>query len=152
MTPFRNYGEPKVRQIYLVILPILISVASSYSSSPKETSFLSYFASTTPDSEHKQVRLKTILLLQGSSLYEPAAIRESLLGSEKALRLELAIVDGKVRSIVVPHSLPLMGSSFSLVIIDRLSLGWFTTSEMVFRQRHIVHWAGTWYLLKPLNQ
>jgi len=26
MTPFRNYGEPKVRQIYLVILSILISV------------------------------------------------------------------------------------------------------------------------------
>jgi hypothetical protein len=61
-----------------------------------ETSFLSYFASTTPDSEHKRVRLKTILFLQGSTLYDATDARNRLLGAQKILKLELAIVDGKV--------------------------------------------------------
>jgi len=70
--------------------------ASSYASSRNDSSFLSYFASTTPDSEHKRARLKTILLLAGSSLYDPEVIRQRLLEREKILKLELAIIDGKV--------------------------------------------------------
>ena len=71
--------------------------ASSYSSSRHDNSFLSYFASTTPDSEHKRARLKTILLLAGSSLYDPEPVRQRLAECEKILKLELAIIDGKVR-------------------------------------------------------
>ncbi|KAH9918038.1 hypothetical protein B0H21DRAFT_847492 [Amylocystis lapponica] len=70
--------------------------ASSYASGRTDASFLSYFASTTPDSEPKRVRLKTVLFLQGSTLYDPAAVREQLVEYEKILRLELAIVDGKL--------------------------------------------------------
>ncbi|KDR79882.1 hypothetical protein GALMADRAFT_61975 [Galerina marginata CBS 339.88] len=69
--------------------------ASSYASSRNESSFLSYFASTTPDSEHKRARLKMIFLLAGSSLYDPEPIRQRLLEREKILKLELAIIDGK---------------------------------------------------------
>ncbi|KAF8958169.1 hypothetical protein BDZ97DRAFT_1842909 [Flammula alnicola] len=70
--------------------------ASSYASSRNDSSFLSYFASTTPDSAHKRARLKTILLLAGSSFYDPEKIRLRLLEREKILKLELAIVDGKL--------------------------------------------------------
>jgi len=63
---------------------------------PNESSFLTYFVSTTPDSDHKRARLKTILLLSGSSLYDPEKVRPRLLEREKILKLELAIIDGKV--------------------------------------------------------
>ncbi|KAF8155687.1 hypothetical protein B0H34DRAFT_714373 [Crassisporium funariophilum] len=70
--------------------------ASSYASSRNESSFLTYFASTTPDSEHKRGRLKTVLLLAGSSLYDAEIIRQRLHEREQILTLELAIVDGKL--------------------------------------------------------
>jgi hypothetical protein len=78
---------------------IITLVASSYASSRNETSFISYFASTTPESEHKRARLKTILILAGSSLYDPETIRQQLLEREKILKFELAIIDGKVCSV-----------------------------------------------------
>lgn len=60
--------------------------------------FISYFASTTPDSEHKRVRLKTALFLQSSDHYDFHGLRDILAGSrfEKVLKLELCILDGKV--------------------------------------------------------
>ncbi|KAF8812135.1 hypothetical protein BYT27DRAFT_7252199 [Phlegmacium glaucopus] len=70
--------------------------ASSYASSRNESSFISYFASTTPESEHKRARLKTVLILAGSSLYDPDTIRHLLLEQEKILKFELAIIDGKL--------------------------------------------------------
>ncbi|KAF5384226.1 hypothetical protein D9615_003441 [Tricholomella constricta] len=70
--------------------------AASYTSNRTDASFLSYFASTTPDSPHKRTRLKTVLFLAGSSLYDPAIVRSLLLERNKVLRLELAIVDGKL--------------------------------------------------------
>ncbi|KAG6861142.1 hypothetical protein C0995_003410 [Termitomyces sp. Mi166 len=70
--------------------------AASYASNRTDTSFLSYFASTTPDSPHKRTRLKTILFLAGSGLYDPAAVRPLLLEHQKILKLELVIVDGKL--------------------------------------------------------
>ena len=79
-------------------LSILQLIASSYASSRNDTSFVSYFASTTPESEHKRARLKTILILAGSSLYDPETIRQQLLEREKILEFELAIIDGKVCS------------------------------------------------------
>lgn len=75
--------------------------AASYASSRSNTSFLSYFASTTPESEHKRVRLKTALFLQGSTLYDPETIRSRLLERSKILALELSIVDGKVTRLPV---------------------------------------------------
>ncbi|KII87677.1 hypothetical protein PLICRDRAFT_54749 [Plicaturopsis crispa FD-325 SS-3] len=70
--------------------------ASSYASSRNESSFLSYFASTTPESEHKRVRLKTALFLQGSALYDVGVVRERLTEHRKILSLEMAILDGKL--------------------------------------------------------
>lgn len=83
------------------------TAASSYSSTRADTrittsSFLSYFSNTTPDSEHKRVRLKTLLFLQGSALYDPTAALSRLKtsGQEKVLGLELAVLYGKVRHFV----------------------------------------------------
>jgi hypothetical protein len=73
-------------------------LASSYSSSKSEQSqsFVAYFASTTPDSEHKRNRLKTIIFLQGSSQYNAAQILERLQQHAKILSSEIAILDGKL--------------------------------------------------------
>ncbi|KAK7047338.1 hypothetical protein VNI00_006569 [Paramarasmius palmivorus] len=73
--------------------------ASSYSSSRTESSvpFISYFASTTPDSDAKRVRLKTALFLQGSNLYDARAIRARLSPHEKIMKLEMAILHGKLQ-------------------------------------------------------
>ncbi|KAJ7219323.1 hypothetical protein GGX14DRAFT_591509 [Mycena pura] len=73
--------------------------ASRYASSRNETaaSFFSYFAAMTPDSPSKLVRLKTMLFLQGSFLYDAELIRERLVPhSRRILSLELAIVNGKL--------------------------------------------------------
>ncbi|KAJ7452354.1 hypothetical protein B0H11DRAFT_2073067 [Mycena galericulata] len=73
--------------------------AASYADgrSASTTTFFSYFASTTPHSPSKVVRLKAMLFLQGSSMYDAALIRERLvLFSKRILCLELAIVDGKL--------------------------------------------------------
>ncbi|GBE88874.1 predicted protein [Sparassis crispa] len=70
--------------------------ASSYGSNPSDSSFLAYFSLTTPDSDSKRVRLKTVLFLQGSALYDPKVVLERLVPHEKLLRLELAIVHGKL--------------------------------------------------------
>ncbi|CCM06014.1 uncharacterized protein FIBRA_08257 [Fibroporia radiculosa] len=70
--------------------------ASSYASGRAESSFLSYFASTTPDSGATRTRLKAILFLEGSTLYDSQAIRKRLVEYEKVLKFELAIVDGKL--------------------------------------------------------
>ncbi|CAL1698826.1 unnamed protein product [Somion occarium] len=69
---------------------------SSYSSSQTNVPFLSYFASTTPDSDSKRTRLKTILFLQASELYDVEPIRTRLQDYEKLLSLELSIVEGKL--------------------------------------------------------
>ncbi|KAH9478601.1 Transforming growth factor-beta receptor-associated protein 1 [Psilocybe cubensis] len=70
--------------------------AASYSSSHNQSSFLSYFASTTPESGHKRARLKNLLFLAGSSLYDPELVRQRLTEQEKILKFELAIIDGKL--------------------------------------------------------
>ncbi|OSD05085.1 hypothetical protein PYCCODRAFT_1362718 [Trametes coccinea BRFM310] len=70
--------------------------ASSYSSGRSDTPFIAYFASTTPDSEPKRLRLKSVLFLQGSTLYDPEAIRSRLAAHAKLLKLELAILEGKL--------------------------------------------------------
>ncbi|KAI0331784.1 hypothetical protein GY45DRAFT_1248254 [Cubamyces sp. BRFM 1775] len=70
--------------------------AASYASGRSDAPFISYFASTTPDSEHKRIRLKTVLFLQGSTLYDPETIRTRLSPHAKLLKLELAILEGKL--------------------------------------------------------
>jgi vacuolar protein sorting-associated protein 3 len=74
-----------------------IHKAASYSTSRSRSSFLSYFASTTPESEHKQTRLKTILFLQGSPYLDLDAIRARIQQHQKILQLEYAVIEGKVR-------------------------------------------------------
>ncbi|KAH8085441.1 hypothetical protein BXZ70DRAFT_1045640, partial [Cristinia sonorae] len=69
--------------------------AASYGSGRSESPYFSYFASTTPDSASKHVRLKTMLFLQGSSLYDPHVIWERLKPHENVFALELAIVEGR---------------------------------------------------------
>ncbi|KAK7020572.1 hypothetical protein R3P38DRAFT_2970278 [Favolaschia claudopus] len=72
-----------------------LSYTSSRSESTTRTFFL-YFAKSTPDSPTKLTRLKTVLFLQGSSLYDAELIRERLSPSKRVLSLESAIVDGKL--------------------------------------------------------
>lgn len=72
--------------------------ASSYASSTSEATFVSYFLSTTPNSESKHARLKTIMLLQGSKFYDVQLIRERLSPHSGILRTELAIVEGKLEN------------------------------------------------------
>ena len=71
--------------------------ASSYASSHNDVPFLQYFASTTPESESRNTRLKLALLLQGSSLYDAEKVLDRIRKQEKILRLEMAILFGKVR-------------------------------------------------------
>ncbi|KAF9073468.1 hypothetical protein BDP27DRAFT_1445084 [Rhodocollybia butyracea] len=95
--------------------------SSSANTSPSSLSsttplpFVSYFASTTPDSPSKRARIKTLLFLQTSGLYDASIIKEKILGvlattSEGAgsssgskakhkpliLGLELAILESKL--------------------------------------------------------
>ncbi|CAK5277401.1 unnamed protein product [Mycena citricolor] len=74
--------------------------ASSYASSHESNStFFSYFVSTTPDSPSKLSRLKALLFLQGSSLYDGELIRSRLAAyRQQGLSLELAVVDGKLQN------------------------------------------------------
>ena len=73
-------------------------LAASYGSSQtsNDSSFLSYFASTTPDSDHKRARLKLILFLAGSSLYDPLAVESRLDGRTSVLSLESAILQARL--------------------------------------------------------
>ncbi|KZT24873.1 hypothetical protein NEOLEDRAFT_1134568 [Neolentinus lepideus HHB14362 ss-1] len=73
-----------------------VSSYASSSSTSSSTSFLLYFTSTTPDSEHKRIRLKAILFLQGSNLYDPEPVKQRLAEHAKIFPLELAIVKGKL--------------------------------------------------------
>jgi hypothetical protein len=69
----------------------------SYASLSTRESFLSYFASTTPESDAKRARLQTVLFLQSSDAYDAEPLRERLSAHRAVLALELAIVQGKVR-------------------------------------------------------
>ncbi|KLO19340.1 hypothetical protein SCHPADRAFT_935413 [Schizopora paradoxa] len=75
--------------------------ASSYVSSSSDMPFLTYFAQTTPESPHRQARLKTCLFLQGSSLYSPEKVLSLLQDTSRhqgadLLRFELAILFAKL--------------------------------------------------------
>ncbi|KIK62992.1 hypothetical protein GYMLUDRAFT_163867 [Collybiopsis luxurians FD-317 M1] len=84
------------------------SATSSQSSIPSAPPpFASYFASTTPDSPSKRARLKSLLFLQTSALYDASVIKERILdfhvdgkaakaGQKPILSLELAILESKL--------------------------------------------------------
>ena len=69
---------------------------SGYQKSTAQTSFLSYFVSTTPDSEHKRARLKTILFLQASTLLDLEVILLRFKKHPGIFSLEIALIEGKV--------------------------------------------------------
>jgi len=100
-TSFQNYGAQRVKTLIMQLATarvlICLYLVSSYMSNPSHISFLSYFASTTPDSTHKHLRLKTIICLAGSTLYDPTAIYSQILAQRNILKLELAIIEGMVR-------------------------------------------------------
>ena len=120
-----NCGARKVR-IQKCLRAIHASLrqltASSYASSRSDSSYVSYFASTTPESESKRVRLKTVLFLQGSSLYDPEALRTRLSTQAKILKLELAILEGKVRIYL---------GLLQRILLDRLNVtrSWATIAQ-----------------------
>jgi len=93
---WRAKGTIPLTDWHLQTINCSFSHAESSYISGHTDSFLSYLASTTPNSEHKRIRLKTILFLQGSTSYDPSVIRQRLLDGPKFLNLELAIVEGKV--------------------------------------------------------
>ena len=80
-------------------------IVSGYRKSTAQTSFLSYFVSTTPDSEHKRARLKTILFFQASTLLDLEVILSRLEGQRGIFSLEIALIEGKVPNIHVPFAL-----------------------------------------------
>lgn len=93
--------------------PSALMIVASYTSQPSQkhtpllpstqlqrpqTSFLTYFASTTPDSPSKHVRLKALFALQALSGYNAETVKSQIVdkGFEKVLGLEVALLDGKV--------------------------------------------------------
>ncbi|KIJ14692.1 hypothetical protein PAXINDRAFT_169602 [Paxillus involutus ATCC 200175] len=88
----------------LALSPPHLSHISSISSPPRPP-FLSYFASTTPNSPSKRARIKALLVLQ--SLNEGRGIAKDIQdrivkgGWEKVLSLEMAILSSKIPS---PHA------------------------------------------------
>jgi hypothetical protein len=79
------------------------------SQSPWRSPFLSYFASTTPDSPSKRARIKTLLLLQsireGKKLVKDIQDRITDGGWDKILGLEMAILHSKVCHLLSLHAL-----------------------------------------------
>lgn len=63
-----------------------------------QSSFLTYFVSTTPDSPSKSARLKTLFALQALSGYNAEAVKSQIVASgfDKVLGLEVALLDGKM--------------------------------------------------------
>ncbi|KAL1660589.1 hypothetical protein GGF50DRAFT_62885 [Schizophyllum commune] len=70
----------------------------SFATSHADSSFLRYFASTTPESRTKHERLKAAFFLQRSDLYDSTFMKERLEGSPHAslFAVEIAILDGKL--------------------------------------------------------
>lgn len=120
---------------YLIYYP---PSAASYPSSKTDAPYFSYFASTTPDSESKRVRLKTALFLQGSKLYEPERIRQRVEEHthRKILTIELAIVLGKV-CVHLTISICVLIVVHSLVVIEKHSPHWCWTCMTRRRRRYI---------------
>jgi len=81
-----------------------LGTVSGYRKSTAQTSFLSYFVSTTPDSEHKRTRLKTILFLQASALLDLSAILSRLKEHSNIFSLEIALMEGKVLNAHIPFA------------------------------------------------
>jgi vacuolar protein sorting-associated protein 3 len=91
----RYLEDPKVAESQRSAMDGYLGSASR-SSRP----FLFHLAFETPDSDHKRVRLKLALMLQGSNFYDLEGARRKLRVQESSLRnllcLETAILDAKV--------------------------------------------------------
>ena len=89
-----NYGVQKVflqiNRLQSTLLICHFCEASSYVSSSSDMPFLTYFAQTTPDSPHRQARLKTCLFLQGSTLYSPEKVMSLLQDASRHQGVDLA--------------------------------------------------------------
>ncbi|KAH7886861.1 hypothetical protein F5I97DRAFT_1806891 [Phlebopus sp. FC_14] len=68
--------------------------------SSARSSFLSYFASTTPDSPSKRIRIKTLLVLQAMATENAEGVKKRIVegGCEKVLGLEMAVLSSKLSS------------------------------------------------------
>lgn len=103
MKPFRGFGGQKVKSQSPVLFTPLTDwgPVSGYRKSAAQNSFLSYFVSTTPDSEHKRVRLKTNLFLQASALLDLDVILSRLKEHPNIFSWEIALIEGKVLAICI---------------------------------------------------
>lgn len=106
---------------------------ASYIRTESSVSFLSYFSSTTPDSEHKCARLKTALFLQVSQLYDAKVIYDKLLPHKEIMQFEFAILEGKVRTIICFFSCPIFVASLAITV--RQLLLWSTIFTMAYPRR-----------------
>ena len=140
---------------------------SSSASLPRTQSFLAYYTSTTPDSPHKRARLKTILVLSLSGLYDPDAVRRRLdeAGEKErgVLVFERALLEGKVSgvwSFLFLNHKPTFAFSFFLAhvsitsphshihrhkITAQRSSYSYTNYKTQYRQRRTVHLEVRWY-------
>lgn len=81
-----------------------LGTVSGYRKSTTQTPFLAYFVLTTPDSDHKRTRLKTILFLQASALLDLGAILLRLKEHSNIFPLEIALMEGKVLKAHIPFA------------------------------------------------
>ncbi|KZV92694.1 hypothetical protein EXIGLDRAFT_718145 [Exidia glandulosa HHB12029] len=69
---------------------------SSYLEGSRAVPFLAYVANDMPDTDAKRQRLKVALFLQGSPIFDIAAVRNDLTKKSDILAFECAILDGKL--------------------------------------------------------
>ena len=65
-----------------------------------QTPLLLHFTLTTPESGRKRARLKTVLFLYGSTLYDPERIKGRWMEYQKVLKLDITVMDGQVGSLL----------------------------------------------------
>jgi vacuolar protein sorting-associated protein 3 len=111
-----------------------------------------------PSRNTNGVRLKTVLFLRGSTLYDPERIKGRLMEYQKVLKLEIAVVDGKVGSLLSFLSLcSLIVRPYSSVIAAQPSRYSCTTSSETYCTpggdvpRKIAQAVGGKYALQSLS-
>lgn len=109
--------------------------------------FLSYLAFGTPESDHKRVRLKLVLFLQGSALYDVDAVlaRVGTGLAKSILALETAILYARVCFRFGLCWSCCSSYRFSSKSTRRCSRFWSANCKTRLLQKRIAHWVDKSY-------
>ena len=130
-----------VDQLLAYLRGVNLSSAASYVSTRTDTAFFSYCTSTTT-----RVGYANACGFGPRRLYDPERIKGWLMDYQKVLKLGLAVVDGKVGSLLPFLSLRLLiFRAYGSVITGQPSRYSCTTSETLPPQRHTALSAETSY-------